>query len=74
MSGVKPSRVSKSGNGLAQRIVGILESGPRKLNLLRAFAANEQVFECAIGRLFIKGQVEFCGRGKSRRLARRGHG
>jgi hypothetical protein len=63
-------RVSKSADGLAQRIVVLLGSGARPVKWFRSFAATDAMFEQAIGRLFIKGQVRFIGSGKGRRLAR----
>lgn len=67
-------RVSKSADGLAQRIVVMLkENGPRNVNWFRDFAATEAMFDQAIGRLFVKGQVKFIDKGKARRLALGGH-
>ncbi len=63
-------RVSKSADGLAQRIVALLESGARTVNFFRSFAAIDAMFEQAIGRLFIKGQAKFIGKAKGRRLAK----
>lgn len=62
-------RVSKSADGLAQRIVALLDTGARPVNFFRSYAPTDAIFEAAIGRLFIKGQVRFIGRGKARRLA-----
>ncbi len=63
-------RVSKSADGLAQRIVAMLgESGPRNVMWWKSYAANDAMFFAAIGRLFVKGQVKFIGKGKARRLA-----
>lgn len=62
---------SKTANGLAQRIAAILaDSGPRKPHWFRSFAASDAMFEQAIGRLFINGQVKFKGRGKGRVMVR----
>lgn len=63
-------RVSKSADGLAQRILALLQSGARPVNWFRSFASSDAVFEQAIGRLFIKGQARFIGRKQGRRLAR----
>ena len=64
-------RISKSADGLAQRIVAMLDdSGPRKPDWFRSYAASDAVFEQAIGRLFLKGQVRFIGRKQGRKLAR----
>lgn len=63
-------RVSKTADGLAQRIYVMLkEQGPRNVMWYRSFAATEAMFYDAIGRLFVKGQVKFTGKGKARRLA-----
>ena len=63
-------RLSKSADGLAQRIAVLLESGARPVNFFRSFASSDAVFEQAIGRLFIKGQARFIGKKQGRRLAR----
>ena len=63
-------KTSRSPDGLAQRIAELLKSGARPLNWFRAFAATDDVFEQAIGRLFIKGQARFVGKKQGRRLAR----
>lgn len=66
-------KTSKSADGLAQRIVVMLEEqGPRKVDWFRSFAASDAMFEQAIGKLFIRGQVKFLGHAKGRRLARGG--
>ena len=61
-------RVSKSADGLAQKILSLLESGARPVNWFRSWAGSDAMFEQAIGRLFIKGQVRFIGKAKGRRL------
>ncbi len=64
-------RLSRSADGLAQRIVAMLDvGGPRPVMFFRTFSATDAIFEQAIGRLFIKGQARFIGSGKGRRLAR----
>ena len=64
-------KVSKSADGLAQRIAVMLaEQGPRNVEWFRSFAATDAIFDQAIGRLFIKGQVRFIGKKQGRRLAR----
>lgn len=67
-----PFKLSKSADGLAQRIYALTASGARPAQFYRNYAANQAVFEQAIGRLFLKGQVRFIGRAKGRRLARNG--
>lgn len=63
-------RVSKSADGLAQRIAVMLTSGARPAQFFRVFAASKPMYEQAIGLLFLRGQVKFVGNKKSRRLAR----
>jgi len=63
-------RKSKTADGLAQRIYAMLkESGPRNVTWWLAYAGSEAMFYDAIGRLFVRGQVKFVGKGKARRLA-----
>lgn len=63
-------RVSKTADGLAQRIYVMLkDQGPRKVDWYRSFAANDAMYHAAIGLLFIRGQVRFIGKAKARRLA-----
>ncbi len=57
---------------LARRILNVLDTGPRKLNVLRGLAESQADFERAIGWLFIKGLVVFQGRTSGRLLARNG--
>jgi hypothetical protein len=57
---------------LGKRILGVLDTGPRKLNVLRGLAETQAEFERAIGWLFIKGFVMFRGRTSGRLLARNG--
>lgn len=59
-------KLSRSADGLAQRIASMLELSPHPVDFFRHFAANDAIFERAIGRLFIKGQAAFKGRGKAR--------
>lgn len=61
-------KLSRSADGLAQRIAAILEVSPHPVDFFRHFAASEAIFERAIGRLFIKGQAAFRGHGKARQL------
>jgi hypothetical protein len=63
-------RTSNSADGLAQRILAMLKTGARPVQFYRSFAATDAVFERAIGRLFLKGQVKFTGKAKGRRLVR----
>ena len=61
---------------LALRILNVLDTGPRKTNVLlgvakaRGFTVGD--FERAIGWLFLKGLVVFKGRTSGRLLARNG--
>jgi hypothetical protein len=57
---------------LGHRILNVLDTGPRKLNVLRGLAKTEPEFERAIGWLFIKGLVVFTGKTSGRLLARNG--
>jgi len=63
-------KLSRSADGLAQRIYALLESGARPVRFFRFYAPTDAMFEQAIGRLFIRGQVKFEGHAKGRRLAR----
>lgn len=63
-------RISKTADGLAQKIYALMESGNRPVNFYRSWAPSDAIFEQAIGRLFIKGQARFVGKGKARRMAR----
>jgi len=63
-------RISKSADGLGQRIVMMLETGARPVHWFRSFAASDAMFEQAIGKLFIKGVVKFTGAKRGRKLAR----
>lgn len=63
-------RVSKSADGLAQRIAVMLDSGARPAQFFRVFAANQAMYVQAVGLLFLRGQVKFTGNKKARRLAR----
>jgi|CXWL01.1.fsa_nt_gi hypothetical protein len=66
---------SKTADGLAQRIVAMLkDSGPRNVMWWLSYAKTEAMFYDAIGRLFVRGQVRFIGKGKGRRLALAGRG
>lgn len=56
--------------GTAQRIYNVLETGMRKLTVLRGLAKSEADFERAIGQLFLLGVVKFTGRKRGRQLAR----
>jgi len=55
---------------LASQILRVLESGPRKANVLRGLAASQAQFERAIGVLFLLGVVRWEGRKRRRLLAR----
>lgn len=61
---------------LAHRLLGVLDTGPRKLNVLlgvaKARGYTQAYFERAIGWLFLKGMVVFKGRTSGRLLARNG--
>lgn len=63
-------KTSKTAGSLAARILALLVEHPRPAHWFRSFASTEAVFEQAIGRLFLRGQVKFKGRKKSRRLVR----
>lgn len=57
---------------LGRQILRVLDSGPRKTNVLRGLAASQAEFERAVGWLFLKGFVVFKGRTSGRLLARNG--
>lgn len=57
---------------LGYRILSVLDSGPRKTNVLRGLAKTQAEFERAIGWLFLKGFVVFKGKTTGRMLARNG--
>lgn len=53
-------------NRCANRILRTLDSGPRKVNVLRGLAATAGEFERAIGQLVLKGLIVFRGMTKGR--------
>lgn len=63
-------RLSKTADGLAQKIYALLETGARPVQFFRLWSPSDAMFEQAVGRLFIKGQARFIGSGKGRRLSR----
>lgn len=65
-------KLSRSADGLAARIVAMLDTGARPARFFRGFAATDVIFEQAIGKLLLRGQAQFVGKTKGRRLARAG--
>lgn len=57
---------------LGNQILRVLDTGPRKPNVLRGLATSQAEFERAIGWLFLKGFVVFVGKTSGRLLARNG--
>lgn len=57
---------------LGHRILKVLDTGPRKPNVLRGIAKTQADFERAIGWLFLRGMVVFKGKTSGRVLARNG--
>lgn len=57
---------------LGRRILRVLDSGPRKANVLRGLATSQAQFERAIGWLFLGGFVVWQGKTNGRLLARNG--
>lgn len=57
---------------LARQILRVLDTGPRKTNVLRGLAKSQFEFERAVGWLFLHGFVVFKGRTNGRLLARNG--
>lgn len=58
-------------SGLSKKVLRVLETGPRKLNVLRGLAKSTADLERAIGQLFIVGMVKWAGAKKGRLLARK---
>lgn len=56
----------------ARRILNVLDTGPRKPNVLRGLAPSQEVFERAIGFLFLKGLIVAKGKTSGRKIARNG--
>lgn len=85
MAARKRGRPLKTIEGLALRVLRILrESGPRNLNVIRGLvgigvkelrlyapSAREIVLERVVGILFLRGQVEWKGATRNRKLAAR---
>lgn len=59
-------------NRCARRILNVLDTGPRKPNVLSGLATSRSEFEQAIGQLFLGGFVLWRGRTKGRLLALNG--
>lgn len=56
---------------LAGQLYRVLETGPRKPNVLRGLAKSQAEFEQAIGWLFLAGVVKWVGQKRGRLLARK---
>lgn len=59
-------------NRCARTILRVLDTGPRKPNVLRGLAKTAVEFEQALGQLFLGGFVVWQGRTSGRRLALNG--
>ena len=55
-------------NRCARRILNVLDTGPRKANVLSGLAETRAEFEQAIGQLFLGGYVVWNGRTNGRLL------
>lgn len=56
----------------AKRILRVLDTGPRKPNVLRGLAESQAEFEQAVGQLFLTGHVLWRGKTSGRVLALNG--
>lgn len=56
----------------ARRILNVLDTGPRKPNVLRGLVESDEMFERAIGWLFLRGFIVAKGKTSGRTIARNG--
>lgn len=59
-------------NRCARRILNVLDTGPRKANVLSGLAEKRAEFEQAVGQLFLGGFVVWRGKTSGRLLALNG--